>query len=266
MSFATTIKFDPSDLATATADFRDAMKHHRVVRLVPTAPIPGGNDEGNLRSFYDTFLETAGTPVNAGEAYDQDGAPDGERWSQIRYDADVPDDVAFRHSKNAQPLHTDESYVSDTTGVMFFFCINRAPSGGETIFIDGPDLVATLETNRPDLLERLTSMDVTYEKAGDSRTQPIISLRGDAPPLLNFNYYCADPSQPADSLALNEEFFQFIQNDLDPARVLALPLNPGEALAWDDRHLLHGRNSFTAHQTNDRHILKAGLILEGVNS
>jgi len=36
-------------------------------------------------------------------------------------------------------------------------------------------------------------------------------------------------------------------------------LRPGEGLAWWDRPVLHGRNSYKAGKTNDRLIWKTGV-------
>ena len=125
LRFKTELHLSGSDPGHDAAIAGPAMDNHEVVRMTPdTRPT-------DLRRYYDDFVEALGTPIDIAEDYATGGAPTGERWSEIRYDADIPDLAAFRHSKNAQPFHTDESYVSSPVGIMLFYCVNAAPAGGE---------------------------------------------------------------------------------------------------------------------------------------
>jgi len=45
------------------------------------------------------------------------------------------------------------------------------------------------------------------------------------------------------------------------AAEVAIQLAPGEAVAWWDDQVLHGRRAFRAVQTNDRFLLKSGFRL-----
>lgn len=234
---------------------RQAMFEHEVVHFEMT------NMPEDLRSYYDALVEGIGTPVAIAEDYERGGSPTGQRWSEIRYDTEIPDMAAFRYSKNAQPFHTDESYVSSTAGVMFFYCVNAAPSGGETNFVSGRALVDELRSSRPELLERLLTIDVRYQKADDFKQRPIVSIADNGDVDLNFNFYCAAADQSAEALKLNQEFFDYLQNDIPSEIVFPVSLRPGDAVSWRDDRVIHGRNAFSATQTGDRFIWKAGLIL-----
>ncbi|MEM7338855.1 MAG: TauD/TfdA family dioxygenase [Actinomycetota bacterium] len=247
------IAFEASDLAAGAELFHKALLEHDVVRVRPQG------DLGDYREYYDRMVETIGDPVEIAEDYASGGAPTGERWSPIIYDTAVPDNVAFRHSKNAQPLHTDESYVSSEIGVMFFYCERAAPSGGETVFVPGPLLIEYLGANEPELLERLTTMPVTYGKATDTKTRPIIEVAADGKPNFNYNYYCVAPDQDPAAVQLNADFFEFCQERLPSELIHPVDLKPGEGVAWKDYFVLHGRNSFEAHVTGDRTIWKTGI-------
>lgn len=247
------ITFDAADLAAGAELFHKALLEHDVVRLRPQGDI------GEFRAYYDRMVETIGEPVNIAEDYATGGAPTGARWSPIIYDTSVPDDVAFRHSKNAQPLHTDESYVSSEIGVMLFYCEQAAPKGGETVFVPGPLLLEYLSANEPELLERLTTVPVTYSKAADAKTRPIIEVGDDGKPTFNFNYYCIERDQDAAAVQLNQDFFDFCQERLPDELIHAVDLTPGEGVAWKDYLVLHGRNSFEASTTGDRTIWKTGI-------
>ena len=218
--------------------------------------------DDELRGYYDQLVESVGTPIDAAEDFRQGGAPTGQRWSEIRYDTEVPDNVAFRFSKNPQPLHTDESYVSSGAGVMLFYCVTAAPTGGETVFVSGKRLVEHLKANEPELLERLIHTPVRYAKASDAKEQPIINISSTGDVYLNFNYYCADPEQSRDALQLNEDFHQYLENELPSDLVHPVSLKRGEAVTWRDSAVLHGRNGFEASTSGDRFIWKTGIRLE----
>jgi alpha-ketoglutarate-dependent taurine dioxygenase len=253
-AFETHVHMSGTDPVADAALALDAMRSHEVIRMTPaTTPT-------KLRAYYDEFVEAVGTPVDIAEDYAQGGAPTGERWSEIRYVEEIPDMAAFRHSKNAQPLHTDESYVSSPAGIMLFYCEHTAPSGGETVFVHGPALVDHLRANSPDLLDELLTRNVVYEKAGDFKDRPIIIVGPDGDIDFNFNYYCADANQSPEALALNQSFFDALA-ELPDDLVHPVGLEPGESVAWRDDRVLHGRNAFQASATDDRLIFKTGIVL-----
>ncbi len=255
MNFSTTAVLSGKSITDDADVARDAIRTHEVVRLSPT------QTPDDLRSYYDALVEAIGTPVNIAEDYATGGAPTGERWSEIRYRSDIPDMAAFRHSKNAQPLHTDESYVSTSAGVMLFYCEAAAPAGGETTFISGARLVEFMAESEPELLERLRTIPVRFQKADDFKDRPILQTADDGSVDLNFNFFClgADPTPEAEKL--NQDFHDFLETRLPSELILPVGLAPGEGVTWRDDLVLHGRNAFQAEQTGDRTIWKTGLIL-----
>lgn len=262
-SFLTSMTLQTHNLKASGKVLVADMAEYDVVHIKPDVNLAIVSDS-ELRETYDRFTESVGRPIDIAEGYEIGGAPTGERWSDIRYREDIPDMAAFRHSKNAQPLHTDESYVSSSIGVMLFYCVHAAPRGGETTFVGGFDLLDYLNEREPDLLERLLSVPVQYQKAGDSKTRPIIELLENKRPTFNFNYYCVEPEQDAAALQLNEDFFDFCQNRLPKSLIKSVSLQRGEGAAWKDHLVLHGRNSFDAVKTDDRLIFKTGVILEQI--
>ena len=253
-SFTTTVEISGADAVADAERTRSAIEAHEVVHIrVETVP-------ADLRGYYDALVEAVGTPVDIAEDHTKGGAPTGERWSEIRYDTSIPDNEAFRYSKNAQPFHTDESYVSTAAGVMLFYCVASAPTGGETIFVSGRALVEHIGSTDPDLLERLLTTNVRYQKAQDFKDRPIIKLGEDGSVDLNYNYFCVDQDQAPEAIELNQEFRSFL-DDLPDDMILPVGLGPGEAVTWRDDLVLHGRNAFTANATGDRWIWKTGLTL-----
>ena len=70
---------------------------------------------------------------------------------EIRYDPKVKD--AYRYSSNAQPLHTDGSYISSFPNASFIYCQASASKGGETIFIDLEDVINILSSENLSFLK-----------------------------------------------------------------------------------------------------------------
>ncbi|GAA3987415.1 hypothetical protein GCM10022407_35140 [Hymenobacter antarcticus] len=212
-------------------------------------------------AFYEHLTEATGQCLRLDEDFAQGSARTGHKWIEVRYDAAIPDDAAYRFSKNAQPLHTDESYLSQPAEVMFMHCLVQAPAGGETTFVDADVLWQQLQARNPALAARLLDQPVRFAKAGDSRHLPIIA-RTPAGLRLNWNYHCVDPAESPATHALARDFRQFLLDHVaDTPAETAIQLGPGEAVAWWDDQVLHGRRAFRAAATNDRFLLKSGFRL-----
>ena len=260
MSFISNLFIEPGQsVAEAAAQLRAALGTAKVVHLQGLA---AARPAAEWPAFYDALTEATGQCLHLDEDYARGSARTGAKWIEVRYDADIPDDAAYRFSKNAQPLHTDESYLSDPAEVMFMHCLVQAPAGGETTFVDADALWNQLRAVNPDLAGRLLDRPIRFAKAGDARTQPIIA-RTPAGLRLNWNFHCVDPAETAENHRLAQEFRQFLLEHLSgsPAEI-ALPLAPGQAVAWWDEQVLHGRRAFRAQVTGDRFLLKSGFRLE----
>lgn len=218
----------------------------------------GVNPESAPREFWDEVSETLGDCVLLAEDA-KTGQKLGQKWMEIRYDPRIPN--AYRHSSEAQPLHTDGSYLSRAPEIVFFYCLAQAQAGGETTFIDDAELLGVLNEERPSLLEDLRSTPVRFSKADDEKTRPIIS-EDDRGTVLTWNYFCVDPSERAAVRAMADELHSFLQERV-VARGLTVPvrLRPGDAVFFHDERLLHGRNAFDAAHMNDRFLWKTGFWL-----
>ncbi|MCO7223785.1 TauD/TfdA family dioxygenase [Pleionea sp. CnH1-48] len=243
---------DPEKVAI---QIKQALKKNKVVKLTL------GFHVENLREFYNVITDRLGRAQDIAEDYAAGGAQTGERWMEIRYDADVPDMSAYRHSKNAQPLHTDESYIAEPCDVMVFYCKNKAARGGETLFVDGVELVERMKVVDPELLSELSETSVIFEKAGNKRIEKIIDLENPLQPVFNYNYYCISPNESDANKSLNRRFFEFLETHVKGSYLEhAVGLRPGESVYWWDHFVVHGRNPFEAYDTNDRFIWKTGVI------
>ncbi|MDT0607840.1 TauD/TfdA family dioxygenase [Croceitalea rosinachiae] len=256
MEFITDLKLRTNDPIEAAEIVKQGLKNFKVIKIVPEWYL------GDLRAFYDTLIDNVGEPFSIGEDFtNKEVVSTGEKWLEIRYDADIPDMAAYRHSKNAQPLHTDGAYATPCPDIMAFYCINKAIQGGATTFIDGPVLVDFMKENAPELLDRvLNSEELHYSKAEKSRKQKIIEIGSDGEIRFNFNYYCIDPNESEENKKLNQDFFDFLQSYVAHSHMAKkVVLNPGEGVLWWDDKVIHGRTSYEAKKTNDRFIWKTGF-------
>jgi alpha-ketoglutarate-dependent taurine dioxygenase len=254
MEFITNIKLRTNNPLEASKVVREALVMYKVIKITPELYL------GDLRAFYNALVDELGIPLNIGEDFTKGGEKTHEKWLEIRYDQDIPDLAAYRHSKNAQPLHSDESYISNPADIMIFYGVNKAVKGGDTLFVDNTVLLNYMNENVPDLLHRLKKTEVRYKKAGEERTEKIIELHEDGLYHINFNYYCIDIDETEENKSLNKEFFDFLQNFVANSYMAEkVNLNPGEAVLWWDELVLHGRTSYEVEKTNDRFIWKTGF-------
>jgi alpha-ketoglutarate-dependent taurine dioxygenase len=259
MSFISTLSIVPGQsVAEVAAALRATLGSAKVVHLQGLA---ASQPAADWPAFYDALTEATGQCLHLDENFALGSVRTGQKWIEVRYDAAIPDDAAYRFSKNAQPLHTDESYLSEPADVMFMHCLVQAPAGGETTFVDADVLWQQLQEQAPTLAARLLNRPLCFAKAGDSRTLPILA-QTPAGLRLNWNYHCVDPAETAENHALAQEFREFLLAHVTgTAAEVAIQLAPGEAVAWWDDQVLHGRRAFQAVATNDRFLLKSGFRL-----
>ena len=213
-----------------------------------------------LRFFYDQLITNLGKPVNLGEDItlgDRSSQRSGQRWMEIRYDPKVKD--AYRYSSNAQPLHTDGSYISSFPNASFIYCQASASTGGETVFIDLKDIIDILFNENPELYKIISSEIISHERSGDRRIAKIISNDGEIAKI-HWNYYCVSKNVSDNLKVVCEELFNFLNNNHRiKEKLIPVALKPGEGVFWKDDETLHGRNSYKAEMTSERFLWKTAL-------
>ncbi len=264
----TTLEFAADEAPENIANEVRAIWHSSKVIHI-TGPKPGTE----LREYYWPFLEKVGEPLALAEDAtlgDRDFQRSGRYWADVRYDPSIPN--AYRHTANAQPLHTDGSYDGSTgrghqlsptaVGTGFLGCVAMPANGGATTFIDAADLVAVLREEAPELLERLQDKELPHARSGDRRVEKVIRYQGDLP-LVNWNYYCVDPAVGEAGQKLREDFFHFLQDSPGvAAKLKRVKLAPGDAVLWKDDFVLHGRDSFDPEGTSARFLWKTQLLID----
>lgn len=164
-------------------------------------------------------------------------------WTDVRYRAELQH--TFRHSCTAQPLHTDGAYDAVPSDITVFVCEQDAASGGESIFVRAADVAETARKVDAQLYDNLFTVPLPYGKAGSvGRTVPILTPSDDGL-LLNWNYYRVLKSYSSAVHDLAERFRRFLEQDIVQNGVATkMTLHPGEALFFEDQHVLHGRAAF----------------------
>jgi alpha-ketoglutarate-dependent taurine dioxygenase len=249
-------KFSRNDAKAAFTELREAwaLQSYKVFVLRATDKIDCPRD------FFESHFLNLGTPVALAEdvtAGDRANQRNGEIWTEVRYDPRHPD--AYRHSANAQPLHTDGSYIPEFPNATLMTCVANAGEGGETTFIDGNALVEALQLEDPELLSSLCETVMPHARSGDRRVEKTIDFRDDGV-WVNWNFYCVDPETTDVVKVLAKRFFEFLQNSPTVKRsIQAVKLLPGDAVAWKDRRILHGRNHFVANNESERFLWKCAI-------
>jgi alpha-ketoglutarate-dependent taurine dioxygenase len=214
----------------------------------------------DIKDYYESIFKYLGKPIPIAEDVnlgDRSNQRSGKLWFEVRYDPKHPD--AYRHSSNAQPLHTDGSYIPDYPTSTLLACVANAGEGGETTFIDSKEIVKIMETEQPDLLDFLLNNKVKHTRSGDTRIDPIIRLE-ENDVFVNYNFYCVDKSNSFEILDNIDKFQNFLLNaESIKSSTIGVKLNPGDAVFWRDNYCLHGRNSFVANQESERFIWKCAI-------
>lgn len=251
-----TISIDPSNPNPACEALLTAWDDSSI-KVVVLDPM---SDLSDVRDFYAALFPQLGTVAALAEdatISDRGSQRTGEAWMQIRYDPKIEN--AYRHSSEAQPLHTDGSYIPDFPNSSLLCCVTNAGQGGETTFINAVDVVGALEKEAPELLSYLTSNIVPHSRSGDSRHDKVIDKKNGIW-TVNWNYYCVDNNIDQKTKDIVEKFHTFLkQSSLIQDKILPVKLQPGQAILWKDNEVLHGRNSFSANKESERFIWKCAF-------
>jgi alpha-ketoglutarate-dependent taurine dioxygenase len=227
----------------------DALARSVVVHIV------GAEISGDPLAYWEEVIRQIGSFAAVGE--DPSGRPLEERgiWMDVRYDP--RHHQSFRHFNSAQPLHTDGAYEEEYPGTAFFFCAKQAPAGGATLFLDIEDLVSVLQAEEPALFTDLTTVPVHFSKLeGKGKRGPIIDQDSQGW-RVNWNYYRVTPGQGDNVEQIRERFHAFLQTRfVDTGDLLALRLETGEAVFFDDTRTVHGRHAYEAEVAGDRLLWK----------
>ena len=148
--------------------------------------------------------------------------------------------------------HTDSTYSNDAPGLQLLLCSHYKASGGESIMVDGFKIAEKIKSEKKDVYDFLTNMEVTGQYIGDGvslqATRPILRLNSDKELIqVSFNNY--DRAIFKMSEDKTKKFYEAIREfDLlanNKRYQWRRILKPGELLIFNNWRILHGRGSFS---------------------
>jgi alpha-ketoglutarate-dependent taurine dioxygenase len=251
-----TINFKVSDFQASIDEIKAAWDNlENKVFVLKTDSVPD-----NVQEFYESVFKYLGTPIPIAEDVNlgsRESQRSGKIWFEVRYDPKHPD--AYRHSSNAQPLHSDGSYIPDFPSSTLLACVANAGVGGETTFVDSKKLYNIMKEEQPELLKFFLTNKIKHSRSGDTRIDEVIRIE-ENDIFVNYNYYCVAKDISAEEKENIEKFQNFLLTSKKVYEAtLSVKLSPGDSVFWRDNYCLHGRNSFVANQESERFIWKCAI-------
>ena len=155
--------------------------------------------------------------------------------------------------------HTDLPTRETPPGFQFLHCIRNTVEGGWSRMSDGIVVVEAIRAEHPDAYEALTTLDwVFMNRATDAEHRwigPIIDHGSKHQPLTLRAFYpvrSAPHMDTADIPRAYDALRVFADMARDPRFQIAYPFRPGDLVGFDNRRILHGRDSFGSG--GDRHL------------
>lgn len=142
---------------------------------------------------------------------------------------------SFASSRVDTPLHTDsQSFAGAPAALQILVCLRAAPSGGESLFVDGARLLARLERDDPSLTSALFEVDRVQRFYFGEMRSPTVALHAG-----HFAWTVA-PGH----LGAADEVGARLARELAREPTIEHALRPGEALVASNHRMLHGRRPF----------------------
>jgi gamma-butyrobetaine dioxygenase len=155
--------------------------------------------------------------------------------------------------------HTDLPTREVPPGFQFLHCIDNTVSGGWSRMSDGMAVVDAIRTEHPDAYDALTTLEWVFmnrSRDADHRwIGPIIDHGSPRQPLTLRAFYPvrSAPHMPTADIARGYESLRiFAEVARDPRFQISYPFQPGVLVGFDNRRILHGRDSFESGGT--RHL------------
>ncbi|MEU8919483.1 TauD/TfdA family dioxygenase [Kitasatospora sp. NPDC048545] len=139
--------------------------------------------------------------------------------------------------------HTDGTQVAEPPRLVLLACQVAARSGGETVLVDGNNVLREMASAHPDAFSALTQPRAAYFGGAAGHFAPVLRQVGDGrwqirlrldPGLARFSPD-AEPHLPA-------------LRDVVRRHAQTILLRPGQALLIDNERTLHGRSAFTGER------------------
>ncbi len=171
-----------------------------------------------------------------------------------------PDPNNLAYTSVALPLHTDLPNQEVPPGYQFLHCLANEAEGGGSLFADGFAMAEDLRTEDPDAFALLCGVAIPFRFHDDSADirvhRPVITLgpKGDVIEIRYNAHLAGIFDMPAEIMPTYYRAYRaYMAKTRDPKYQLTLKLKAGEMVVFDNRRVLHGRDSFDP-STGFRHL------------
>jgi alpha-ketoglutarate-dependent taurine dioxygenase len=179
----------------------------------------------------------------------------------------------------ALALHQDLAYYESPPGLQILFCLKQSDNGGESTFADAHAAAESLRIKDPDAFRVLLKEKCTFQKIHDLREvparyiyrRPHIELNDKG--LVNAVFWSPPFEGPfmsslsssfdneEDSAIVVENYYHAYRSFREEIlrHQVQVRLSPGDMAIWNQRRVLHGRNSF---EGGERHMQGAYVNID----
>jgi len=171
-----------------------------------------------------------------------------------------PDPNNLAYTSVALPLHTDLPNQEVPPGYQFLHCLANEATGGGSLFADGFAMAEDLRDEDPEAFRLLCDVAIPFRFHDDSADirvhRPVITLGSNGEVIeIRYNAHLAGIfDMPAEIMpAYYRAYRAYMAKTRDPKYRLTLKLKAGEMVVFDNRRVLHGRDSFDP-STGFRHL------------
>ncbi|WP_255006316.1 TauD/TfdA family dioxygenase [Roseovarius sp. M141] len=171
-----------------------------------------------------------------------------------------PDPNNLAYTSVALPLHTDLPNQEVPPGYQFLHCLANEATGGGSLFADGFAMAEDLRTEDPEAFRLLCEVPIPFrfnDRDADIRVyEPVITLDRSGEVIeIRYNAHLAGIfDMPSEIMPdYYRAYRAYMAKTRDPKYRLTLKLKGGEMVVFDNRRVLHGRDSFDP-ATGFRHL------------
>jgi gamma-butyrobetaine dioxygenase len=171
-----------------------------------------------------------------------------------------PDPNNLAYTSVALPLHTDLPNQEVPPGYQFLHCLANEATGGGSLFADGFAVAQDLRAEDPEAFRLLCEVRIPFrfhDREADIRVhEPVITLAPSGEVIeIRYNAHLAGIfDMPADIMPdYYRAYRAFMAKTRDAKYRVVFRLKAGEMVVFDNRRVLHGRDSFDP-STGFRHL------------
>lgn len=169
--------------------------------------------------------------------------------------------INIAYSEAALPLHMDLAYLESPPGLQLLHCLQPAAEGGASLFLDAHAAANILRREHPQAFAALCRIPATFQKDHAARADPakyfyrrphihtnnsdegcIVSAVFWSPPFEG-PLLTRHPDEVQEYYHAYRLFAGLVEDQKSDLR-LAVTLQKGDLISWNQRRILHGRSAF----------------------